>query len=133
MAVNILVIDDDVAFIHAATKLLGKRGYVVAGAVSPAAAMDYLTNQCDRFDLIITDLAMPGIDGLRVLRTVKHARPALPVVLVTAFGNAETQCEAARLGAFAFLTKPLESWQLLEVVARAIQCKETGTNGKRST
>ncbi len=129
MAANILLIDDDVAFIHAATKLLSKRGYVVAGAANPGAAMNYLTDKQLSFDLVITDLSMPVLNGIKVLSTIRAARPQLPVILITAYGDATIRSEAMRLGAFDYLTKPVEPEQLVNAIERALEAGRTECRG----
>ena len=122
---NILVIDDDLAFLRALTTVLGKSGYTVAGAANPAAAMDYVTGQGKAFDLVITDLTMPGIDGLTVLRILKKAFPKAPVIMITAFGSADTEAEARREGVYAFIAKPVNREQLVDVVERALRSEVT--------
>ena len=73
------------------------------------------------FDCIVTDLRMPGIDGLEGLRRFKQKVPAIPVVLVTAFATVETAVEAMKAGAFDYLKKPFEPEELELVVARAVE------------
>jgi len=73
------------------------------------------------FDVIVTDLRMPGIDGLEGLRRFKVKVPEIPVVLVTAFATIETAVEAMKAGAFDYLTKPFEPEELEMVVARAVE------------
>jgi CheY-like chemotaxis protein len=117
---NILVVDDNIEFLRALTTFLGKRGFVVAGAANPAAVIDYLTNDHKRFDLVITDLSMPQMDGMAVLRKLKTEFPKLPVIILSAYGTADTQQQALRAGAFAYLSKPLDKDQFLSVVDQAI-------------
>jgi two-component system response regulator HydG len=73
------------------------------------------------FDTIVTDLRMPGIDGLEGLRRFKQKTPDIPVVLMTAFATVETAVEAMKAGAFDYLKKPFEPEQLEMVVARAVE------------
>jgi two-component system response regulator HydG len=73
------------------------------------------------FDAIVTDLRMPGIDGLEGLRRFKQKTPDIPVVLMTAFATVETAIEAMKAGAFDYLKKPFEPEQLEMVVARAVE------------
>ncbi len=72
------------------------------------------------FDCIVTDLRMPGIDGLEGLRRFKEKVPEIPVILVTAFASVETAVEAMKVGAFDYLKKPFEPEELEIVVARAV-------------
>jgi DNA-binding NtrC family response regulator len=124
----ILVIDDDVGMLRALTKVLNSEGCVVAGAANSARAMQFLMDHNQAFDLIITDIRMPLVDGLKILELVKSQRPDIPVIVITAFGGAEAQAEAARLGAAAYLEKPLDTAALLAAVERALP----RTNGPSS-
>jgi DNA-binding NtrC family response regulator len=118
---SILIVDDDVELLTALTKILSKTGYIVAGATDSAAAMSYVTAGKQRFDLIVTDLSMPGINGLAFLSAVKASSPQVPVIVITAFGEWDTYAEAIRLGAFAYLNKPIDRHQLLNTIRRALQ------------
>jgi DNA-binding NtrC family response regulator len=117
---SVLVIDDDVGMLRALTKALTGEGLVVAGASDPAAAVDYLISSNSRFDVIITDLRMPGLDGIEVLDLVKSNRPNIPVIIVTAYGTGEAQAAAAQLGAAAYLEKPVATDELLAVIENAL-------------
>ena len=113
---TILLIDDDIEFLRAITKLLSKRNYLVAGAANPVAAMDYVTGSRQHFDLIITDLSMPAMDGIEVLGAIHKLFPTQPVLVVSAFGSAAARADAERLGAFAFLEKPLDAELLVAAI-----------------
>ncbi|HWQ93154.1 MAG TPA: sigma-54 dependent transcriptional regulator, partial [Clostridia bacterium] len=76
--------------------------------------------QEETFSVVITDLRLPGIDGLELVRRLHAAKPRLPIVLMTAFGTTETVIEATKRGAFEYLIKPFEMEALLEVTASAI-------------
>ncbi len=80
---TILLVDDDFAVLASLSKLLSHFGYVVAGASNSQAAMDYVAVSRNRFDLIITDLAMPGMDGMEFLTLAKKAFPDVPVIVIT--------------------------------------------------
>lgn len=118
---SILIVDDDIELLAALTRVLSKQGFIVAGATSAGVAMDYVTGGRQGFDVIITDLSMPGINGLEFLSAVKTAFPRVPVIVVTAFGEWDTYAESLRLGAFAYLNKPIDRHQLLNTVRRALQ------------
>ncbi|MBI5191674.1 MAG: sigma-54-dependent Fis family transcriptional regulator [Nitrospirae bacterium] len=72
-------------------------------------------------DLVLTDLKLPGMNGLEVLRTLKAKRPLLPVIMMTAFGTIDTAVEAVKAGAFDFLTKPFDISHMLVLVKRAVE------------
>src|SRR5262249_48780695 len=72
-------------------------------------------------DLVITDLRMPGESGLDLLRKIRADYPDVAVVLVTAFGTVETAVEAMKLGAYDYLTKPIDGEELLMIIGRALE------------
>ncbi|HVM61107.1 MAG TPA: response regulator [Verrucomicrobiae bacterium] len=117
---SVLIIDDDVGMLRALNKVLSGEGCLVATAASPVAAVEFLNKGQHYFDLVITDLRMPDIDGTVILRAVKGAYPDVPVILITAFGSPEAKTEAYQQGATAFLEKPVDTEQLLAVIENAI-------------
>ncbi len=117
---SVLVIDDDAGMLRALTRTLTGEGLVVASTSDPVMAMEYLTGGNWTFDVIITDLRMPGLDGVEVLDIVKTHRPNIPVLLITAYGSDEAQAAAARLGAAAYLEKPVATDALLAAIQRAL-------------
>jgi two-component system response regulator HydG len=115
---TILVIDDQ----ESARRFLGRYledfGYRVRLADSVATALDQLREA--PVDVVITDLRMPGIDGIQGLRQIKALEPQLPVILLTAYATVETAVRAMQLGAFDYLRKPFEAEEMQIVVARAL-------------
>src|ERR1043166_6184533 len=91
----------------------------VTGVSDPTAVAKKLVESEKRFDLVITDLRMPIFSGRGVL-ALASALPALPVIIITAFGGPDVEPQALHLGAFAFLEKPVDAAQLIEVVKRAL-------------
>src|SRR5208282_1659626 len=73
----------------------------------------------DPFNVVLTDLKMPGLNGLELVRQLHAARPRLPIILITAFGTTETAIEAMKLGAYDYLLKPFDISQMLDLVRRA--------------
>ena len=116
---SVLVVDDDPGMLRAMIKVLAKEGMRVTGVSDPAAVVKKLADSEKRFDLVITDLRMPMFSGRGVL-ALASALPELPVIIITAFGGPDVQAEALRLGAFAFLEKPVARVELLNVVKRAL-------------
>jgi DNA-binding NtrC family response regulator len=116
----VLIIDDDVGMLRALNKVLSGEGCMVASAASAEVAVKFLTNGQQRFDLIITDLRMPAIDGMGILRGVKQVYPEVPVIIITAFGSAEVKAQSMREGAAAFLEKPMDVPQLLATIDRVL-------------
>ncbi len=115
---NLMVVDDLDSARQMVKRVLG-RSYAVFDFPSVAEALPAL----DRapFDAIVTDLRMPGIDGIEGLRRFKAKVPEIPVILVTAFATVETAVEAMKAGAFEYLKKPFEPEELEIVVARAVE------------
>jgi len=116
---SILIIDDDAALLRAMSKLLTGEGADVAGASWAGEAIDHLTAGLRRFDLIITDLRMPILDGETILGAVSVAMPHAKVIVVTAFGTPEVEEACLRRGAAAFLEKPVDAARLLAAVQEA--------------
>jgi DNA-binding NtrC family response regulator len=115
----VLVVDDDPGMLRAMTKVLASEGMKVTGVSDPMVVVKKLADSENRFDLVITDLRMPMFSGRGVL-ALASALPELPVIIITAFGGPDVQAQALRLGAFAFLEKPVAAAQLIDVVKRAL-------------
>lgn len=116
---RILVVDDDKAFRVATATLLKDEGYAVRTVASGREAFDAL--RTDRFDILLSDMVMEGMNGIELLRAVKGEFPAVTVLMVTGFGSIQTAVEAMRLGAHDYLTKPCNNEELLIKVARAVE------------
>lgn len=113
---SILVVDDDVRWLRALGKVLADEGATVIDAQWAGEVLDLLTAREIRCDLLITDLRMPFVNGLTVVYSVRKMFPALPVIVLTAFGSADVKAECLRQGAAAFLEKPLDSAALLDAI-----------------
>jgi CheY-like chemotaxis protein len=96
----------------------GAELYDVKAASSGQEALRYFKN--DRFDLVLTDLKMAGMDGIQLLNELSQIDSSTPVILMTAHGSIETVKEALRGGAFDYLEKPLDRAKLLEVISKAV-------------
>jgi len=116
---SVLVVDDDPGMLRAMTKVLAREGMQVTGVSDPVAVVKKLADSEKRFDVVVTDLRMPVFSGRGVL-ALASALPELPVIILTAFGEPDVEAQALRLGAFAFLEKPVAAAQLIEVVKRAL-------------
>jgi len=103
----ILLIDDDASLRRVIEYSLKERGYAVRTAESGEEGL--LLFGSERFDAVITDITMPGMNGMEVLRKVQEASPGLPVIIITAYGTIESAVEAMKLGAFDYVTKPFPS------------------------
>ena len=113
MSVSILIVDDepDVADLFRQRFRRETRAgtYVLHFAASGEEALDRLTGEIKpQLIVILSDINMPGMDGLELLRVIKERRPELPVMMVTAYGDDERRRHARGLGAFDFITKPVD-------------------------
>jgi two-component system, NtrC family, C4-dicarboxylate transport response regulator DctD len=116
---SVLVVDDDPGMLRAMTKVLAREGMQVTSVSDPAAVATKLADSKKRFDVVISDLRMPMFSGRGVL-ALASVLPALPVIIITAFGGPDVEAQALALGAFAFLEKPVTAVRLIEVVKRAL-------------
>ena len=116
---RILVVDDEVNARTALVDLLREEGYLVDGAADGFKAIPRLAEESP--DLVLTDLKMPGMDGLELLAKIRADDPERAVVVMTAHGSVESAVRAMRAGATDYLTKPLNFDELLIVVERALE------------
>ena len=107
---SVLVVDDDKLARVTTTKKLLARGYVAEAADGPFAGLALLDER--RFDVVLSDLRMPGMDGIEFLREVREKHAGVDFILMTAYGTVETAVEAMQLGAADFLTKPFKMEEL---------------------
>lgn len=118
MRAKVLVVDDEEMVRSSLEEILRLEGYEVSGVGSGEAALNGL--QRERFDLILLDLKMPGVDGIEVLRSVSKVTPETKVILLTGHGSLESAIEALRQGAHDYILKPAPSSEILSSVARAL-------------
>jgi CheY-like chemotaxis protein len=116
---KILVVDDEDAVLFTTVANLELEGFEVVGATGAAEALAAIRTQ--RFDLVLSDVRMPGMDGVELFRRIRQIDRDVPVVLMTAFALEGLVEEALREGAFAVLPKPLPVDQLLRSISRALR------------
>ena len=126
---RVLVVDDDASMCDMLVSDLGELGFAVSARTSAAAALEALAP--GEFDAVVTDLNMPGMDGLELCGRIVAAQPEVPVIVITAFGSIETAVAAIRGGAYDFVTKPLEVDALALALGRAIQHRSLRDEVKR--
>ncbi len=119
MTAKILFIDDDLTGREVALFNLRKAGYEVTAASDGEEGLGLFSST--KYDLVVTDIKMPGISGIEVLRRVRGQAPDVPVLVLTAFGNVETAVEAMKEGAYDFIGKPFHRDQLLLAVEKALE------------
>jgi nitrogen regulation protein NR(I) len=114
---KILLIEDDQGIRETLRRVLAEEGHEV---VVEARGDEGLARAAKGpFNLVITDLRLPGLNGLELVRQLHAAQPRLPIILITAFGTTETAIEATKLGAYDYLLKPFNVPELLELVTKA--------------
>ncbi len=118
MSAQLLVIDDDAVTRELLTEVLQSEGYRVAACDSGPRALERAEHE--HFDLAVTDVRMPEMDGIAVTRALKARDPAIQVIVMTAFGSVETAVEAIRHGAFDYVSKPMNLEEIKSTVRRAL-------------
>src|ERR1041385_6441540 len=116
---RVLLIEDDRNIATGLQKAMRANGYEVA---VEARGDDGLAQAlAESYDVVITDLKLPGTDGLELVRQLHQAKPKLPIILITAHGTTETAIEATKWGAFDYVPKPFEVEELLDLTSRVLE------------
>lgn len=118
---RILVVDDNITTTQTLAALLQRWGYQTTTAFSGTEALSKLEKDYEPVDLIISDLLMPGMGGIEMLKNVRKRWPDIAVIITTTLDSIEMSMEADRLGAFAFLAKPYDTETLKSKIASAIK------------
>ncbi len=121
MKPRILVVDDEESIREFLEIMLKKEGYEVTCAEDGAKARDLLTKKS--FDLVISDLQMPNMTGIELLKYVKESYPELVFMMITAFGTTESAVEAMKMGAYDYLTKPFKIDEVRMNIQNALRAK----------
>ena len=120
---QILVIDDDAVVGRSFDRVLSRQGYDVSTALSGEEALDKIDIQ--DYDVVFTDIKMPGMDGLEVAQRIMDRCPWTPVVVITGYGNAENEAKARVLGTNGFVHKPLTPEIIENITLKALHDKES--------
>jgi len=120
---SVLVVDDERNIRRVLRAMLRRFGYEVTTACDGNEALAIVEND-GPFDVVITDLKMPGMDGMDLLRVLSNQFQEIPVVMITAHGSVGSAVEAVKLGAFDYIEKPFEREQILQVAAKAVRTAE---------
>ena len=115
---RILVVDDDADMLRLLSMRLHAAGYQVTAVPTAEAALAQLT--VERPHLVLSDVRLPGQDGLSLFAEIRERHPSLPVILLTAHGTIPDAVDATARGVFGYLTKPYEPRQLLDTIAQAV-------------
>ena len=119
---RILLVDDEVVLANNMARLLENRGYRVAAVNSGERALDLLAERV--FDIVVLDLKMPGMGGLATLREIRRAEYGCSVLILTGHGSVDSACDAMRMGAYDYLTKPYEIGDLVGKIEGAWLCRD---------
>lgn len=127
---HILIVDDSPTFQKQLSGLLGKRGYRLACASSGEEAVQLL--RTGHFNLVLTDIIMPGMSGLNLLKMIKETSPDREVIIVTGNASSFTAIKALRLGAYDFIVKPIDDETILyNVVERTLEKQSLTLENRR--
>jgi two-component system response regulator HydG len=126
---EILLIDDEEALCTAAEKILAKEGYHVTSVNTATEGLAKFDS--DGADLLITDLMLPDLEGIQVLKRAKELRPTVEVIVITGHGTVEKAVEAMRLGAYDFIEKPLDRAALVKAVSKAVEKQRLAEENRR--
>jgi len=121
-APRILLVEDEVNMVRTLTKILERKGYTVEAAATGEAALERFAERS--YDLVITDLNMPVMDGLQLLREMKERHIAPATIVLTGHGTIQSAVEAMKLGAGDYLIKPCHPDELLMVAARLLEVRQ---------
>jgi len=115
---KILVIDDEQIVLDSVSQILTDENYEVDVSLSGRKGLDWAIER--PYDIVLTDIRMPDIGGMKVLRDVKRIKPSLPVVIITGYSTTKSAVQAMKLGAGDYIEKPFEPEELIESVSRAL-------------
>ncbi len=123
---KILVVDDDRDMCGVISDIMKEENCVVRVAYDGRKALERIKKS--RHDLLIVDLKLPGMGGIKVLEEARLIRPGLPAIMISAYGNSSVRLRARELGAYAFLDKPFDIKKLVRVVNKALGAKPQQMN-----
>ena len=121
---RILFVDDEPALVDIGTRMLTSLGYDVTGVLSSVEALNMVSAEPQRFDLVITDMTLPKMTGIDLSRKLLQIRPNIPIILCSGIKDPDTEAKAKSLGIKAYLTKPLTKRELAGVVREVLDGKE---------
>jgi len=113
-SLRILIVDDDSIFGENLCELLIDHKYSVEFVGSGPEAITRIIHE--RFDIVITDLKMNGMNGFEVIRKIKHIHPGMKIILMTGYSDSNTRIEALECGAFEYITKPFLKNEIIELL-----------------
>ncbi len=120
---KVLVIDDEQIVLDSVSKVLTAENYEVDASLSGRQGLDWAIEK--EYDIVLTDILMPDMGGMRVLKYIKRAKPSLPVIIITGYATVKSAVQAMKLGAADYVEKPFTPDQLLKAVASALDTAAT--------
>jgi DNA-binding NtrC family response regulator len=120
---KVLVIDDEQVVLDSVSKILSNENYEVDITRSGREGLTWAIQKT--FDIVLTDIRMPDIGGMRVLRDIRRAKPYLPVVMITGYASIQSSVQAMKLGAADYIEKPFTPDELIDAVASALDIAAT--------
>ena len=125
----LLVVDDEPQILQMISGILRDEGFEVITAPDGEAALKLVGEEAP--DLVLLDIALPGLDGLEVLQELKRHYPFLPVVIISAYGSVENAVKATRLGAYDFIEKPPHADKILLTVRNGLELARLSEENRR--
>ncbi len=130
---SVLIVEDEEDIRELLSEYFRARDYAVVGVADGRGALQAIERDPARFSLVVTDLHLPGPDGLSVVRAAREANPAVYVVIVTGFASLDSAIQAVRLGAYDYLTKPFSLGQIDVVLQRIHEIEALQAENRRLT
>jgi len=127
---RVIIFEDEKENLSTLTRALQKVNFEVIGFSDPQEGVRYFDSH-DTFDIVLTDLKMPRMDGIQILKHVKEKEPSLPVILITAFGSIETAVEAMKTGADDYIAKPVDVYELRKRVEALVEKRRLSEENKQ--
>ncbi len=121
MRTRVLMVDDEKEFVEPLAERLGMRDYDVTTSFSGEEAIEKI--KAARFDVVVLDVSMPGMDGIDTLREIKRLRPIVEVILLTGHATVDSAIHGLKLGAYDYLKKPCETEDLIVKIEQAYKIK----------
>ncbi|MBE9528978.1 MAG: response regulator [Proteobacteria bacterium] len=121
---RVMLVDDDDIVNDAVSAILTAKGWAVATFDNAVTASEELRHSLDRYDVLVTDINMPGLSGIDFLKVARESSPDIPVVMITGYPSIDIAVEAMKHGANDFLTKPFSSTDLVGALNKAVNARE---------
>ncbi len=118
---NILIVDDEKVVRDSCKRILHGKGYIISEAENAEEALRMIEKYS--YDLVLTDIRLPGMDGIELLQKIKESYPATEVIVITGYGSVDTAVKAMKLGAYDYIEKPFRPDELATLVERALERK----------